>query len=109
MSIGLKDGQSVIQAGVATFPYTLTQAGVFTLAIGSSVVPPSSLVISINKNGGAAIVTSPTPSATQNHVDLIASGVLCAANDIINFVLTDSVATDNVKSLINITAETLFV
>lgn len=105
MSLGLKDTESNIEAGLGTFTYTVPEAGFITFSIQSTIVPPSSLSIVINQNG-TPIATSAAPLATQQFVDLTASGVSCAINDAITFVLTSSAAIDaepqNVKSLINI-------
>lgn len=73
----------------------------------TSVVPQSSLSIVINQNG-SPIASNATPSATQNHIEVVITGVICAQNDAITFVLTSAAAIDNqpntVKSVINIIA-----
>jgi hypothetical protein len=107
MSLGLKDTESNIEAGLGTFVYTVTVAGIYNFVIQSAILPPSSLSIVINQNG-SPIATSAAPSATQSHVELEASGINCSVNDSITFVLTSSAASDtSTKSLINIIQETL--
>lgn len=109
MSLGLKDTQSNIEWGLNTYTYTVLKAGIYNFFVETTVVPPSGLSVVINQNG-TPIATSAAPSATQQVVDITASGVNCAVNDVITFVLTSSSAIDtqgqNVKSLINIVAET---
>jgi hypothetical protein len=109
MSLGLKDTESNIEAGLGTFTYTVLHAGIYNFSVQSTVVPTSSLSIVINQNG-SPIATSATPSAQQEAINLTASGVACSVNDVISFVLTSAAAIDsegqNVKSLINIVAET---
>jgi len=109
MSLGLKDTQSNIEAGLGTFTYTVPEAGIYNFSVQSTVVPPSALSIVINQNA-SPVATNATPSATQEAINLTASGINCALNDSITFVLTSASAQDseaqNVKSLINIVVET---
>jgi hypothetical protein len=109
MSLGLKGTQANTEAGLGTWFYNVPEAGIYIISVGTTVVPPSSLIITINQNGTPA-ATSPSPTIYQDYIFLESGGINCATNDVLTVVLTSSAAIDNqlqnVKSLINIIADT---
>lgn len=101
----MQDLKSNVMCGLNTAQSTIssTGAGLYSFHIHVDMLPGSGLSVVINRNGSPiATATSPAPQA--NHVELQADNIQCAANDVITWVLSSSVAIDgglnNVKSTI---------
>lgn len=102
---GLSTQQSTTMAGLGTFTYNVPTAGVYEFSIQSNLQPPSNLSIVINQNG-SPIDSTNTPTINTTHIELCVTKV-CAASDVITFVLTSSAFIDNdvppaIKSIISI-------
>lgn len=105
MSLALKDTESNVVGNLGTWVYTVPTAGYYTFSCISTVIPQSSLSVVINQNA-SPIASNATPSATQNHIEVVKTGVTCALNDSITFVLSSAAAIDaapnSVTSIITI-------
>lgn len=97
------DAQSTTIAGLGTSQYVVPSAGPYAFSIRTSVVPPSSLVISIRKNG-VTLQNSVAMVGNQGHLEIGQFYTTCVANDTISFILSSAALADNlpnsVKSLI---------
>lgn len=108
MSETLKVNSQAAVAGLGTQTLTIVNAGIYTVAVQSTLPPASALQIVINVNGSpqltiGGVSTNPTPTQPS-----IGSSVRlqCAAGDVITVVLSSANAVDNqpnaVKSSIDI-------
>jgi len=99
MSIKLKDYQSNVVGGLGTWTDTITVAGLYNIASNSTVFPPSGLSVIINLNG-SPIASSAAPSAAEQVVNVQATSVPCAVNDVITVVISSSAANDQILNAV---------
>lgn len=100
----VKIDQSLVTRSLDTYNYTVQQAGMLIVDVQMGELPPSGLVIDIQKNSVSQAMSS-APAAQQSILDL--RRILnCAVNDIISVVLSSAQDSDkqlnSVKGIINI-------
>ncbi len=105
MALGLKDQIVNVYGGLGTFNYTVPVAGLYKFHCQSSVLPQSSLSLVMQLNG-STIATSAVPSASQLTINLEATVINAAVNDVIAIIISSSAIGDQlpgtVKSIITI-------
>lgn len=96
--------QSFVFVGLGTLTFTIPSDGIYYIKCDLTEVPPSGIVVVINKND-SPIYTAPAVTPTQSAFQFKSNGPL-ALNDVITVVLSSASAIDsalnNVKSIISI-------
>jgi len=89
-----------------TFNYTIASAGMHSVYITITVVPPTSAQVQITQNS-TPVYTSTAFSATQQNLQLKFT-LNCAVSDVISVIVSSSAAIDqmpnNIKSTVTLTA-----
>ncbi len=103
MSTVIKDVPTIKVCGLGTYIHTVATAGLFKVSVSSTVVPVSTLQISIQKNSETALTSA---AAGNQSILNLQTRLNCAINDTITVVLSSSAVSDNqlntVSSLISI-------
>jgi hypothetical protein len=92
MSLNLLLNQPFVSVGLPTWAYTVGTAGIYSVLIQSTELPPSGVSIVINNNG-SPVFTAPTLSATQGSIQFKYMQ-LFAASDAITVVMSSATASD---------------
>lgn len=106
MSLALAINQPFVSVGLPTFAYTVpsTGAGIYSVRVSVSDVPPSGISVLI-KNNGSTIYTVPIESLspTQNFVKYKTPPINLAASDAITVVVASSESVDNLLNTVKVT------
>lgn len=81
---------SKVLSNLDTYNYTVLAAGVHTVSIRLTEVPPDGVTI-VLKNNSSTLATSSAPAGPSDHVE-IAATVNCALSDVLGIVITSSAA-----------------
>lgn len=93
-----KISASKVILALDTYNHTALNTGMYTTEVRLTEVPPSGISIAIKKNGSTQS-TSIAPAAGQNHVDIVYTMSVTAA-DVIGVTLSSSTANDLEKNTI---------
>lgn len=96
---------SQVFTGLGTLTYTVASNGLYNVQAQTSEVPPSGLVITVNKNG-SPVYTSPTITPTQISLQFKTYPFPCVVTDVVTVVMSSASAIDsqinNVKTSVAI-------
>jgi hypothetical protein len=98
--------QQSASSGLSTDTFKVTTAGMYTINVMSTDLPPSGIVITLSQSGSQTVsVSTPTTSPLQAHIEINAK-FNCAVNDILTVALASSAPADQppnlIKTLINL-------
>lgn len=96
---GITEIKSVID--LDTYNHTVKTAGMYVVDCVVSDIPPSGVIITIQKNG-STVATSTAPAATQGTTGL-RRVINCAVADVLTVILSSSTASDTGKNRIKAT------
>jgi hypothetical protein len=95
--------RQVCLSGLNTDTYKIVTAGVYSLYVRSTEIPPSGVVITLSQTGStSASFTTPTTSPIQNHVEINAK-FNCAVGDVLSVALSSSASADQPPNMIKTT------
>lgn len=87
-----KISRSIIVSNLDTYNFTVTQAGMYTVAAAVSLIPTSASIIVLKLNG-STVVSTPSPAANQI-IETLQTTMNCAVNDVIGITISSGLAAD---------------
>src|SRR5271169_3835615 len=87
--------QSKVLSNLDTYNHTALLTSMYVVSVKLEENPPSGCIITIAQSGSTSTsISTSTPAATQNHVEL-RTILNCVANDVISVTLASSTAADS--------------
>lgn len=100
-----KISQSKVIARLDTYNHTALSTSMYVVDVQMTEIPPSGLIITIQKNGVTAVTTSSAPAAAQSILDL-RTILNCVPTDLISVILSSANSADTglnvIKGILNI-------
>lgn len=101
MGVFLKDSESNVIVGSGSWDYLVLEAGYYSISMKCSITDPQLATLTFGIND-VTVDTITNSGINQAHVELLATNIRCELNDVLDFGIAGSIASDPPNSLITL-------